>query len=164
MSSARSSVRQHFWIKDLETGTIMRTHAMPETYSDSKSPTWSNTNIIGRSSPIKGYSHSESRKITFVFNFHSSVEQDDPTTPQDVYEACQFLISLAYPDYDGGIKPPHAVLISLGPLTMRGVVSNVQATYKGPWDINTGHPYNASVSVTVDEADYIPKSYSEIRV
>lgn len=164
MSNARTAVKQYMVI-DLVTGTTFRFHAIPqEGYSDSKSVTWIDTSIIGRSSPIKGYQDSRPRRVSLTVPLHTSTEQTDFTSPEDVKKACDFFLSLAYPDYSGGIKPPHKCLLIMGKqIRLKCVMSNVDVRYLPPYDIGSGLAYNAVVSCTFEEVDDIPKSYSEVR-
>ncbi len=166
MSFAARAVRRHIWVKDIETGDKMEAHAIMANYTDSKTPTWTPTNIIGRSSPIYGYSYSGSRTLNYTFNFHTSVEQEDDTTPEDVKKACDFFLSLAYPDYSGGaIKPPHRVLVHIGnQVSFTAIVGSVSVTYSDPYDVHTGLAYNAKVTVSFSEVDDIPKGYEEVRM
>lgn len=164
MSNGASAVRRHFYLKDLITGSEIRAHGMPESYTDSKSANWVSTGILLRSSPLMGYKDSEPRTVSFSFNFHAGVEQSDSTTPADVKRCVDFLLSLAYPDYSGGIKPPHLCFLSLGgQVRMKCVLRSVTATYSAPYDVNTGLAHHAKVSIVAIEVDDIPKSYEQVR-
>ena len=164
MSSARQSLRKYTVI-DLITGTSFKFHAIPaEGWSENKSVNWSNTSIIGRSSPLKGYQDSGPRRVSLTIPLHSWVEQTDNTTPQEVKRWCDFFMSLAYPDYSGGIKPPHKCLVMMGKqLKMKCVAISVDVRYLPPFDLDTGLAYNAVVSVIFEEVDDVPKDYKVVR-
>lgn len=163
MSQAAQTVRQKFWIKDLETGEIQRCHAIMQKHTEGKTVTWASSTPIGRSSAIQGYSGSGGRTCTYTLAFHTSVEQEDPTTPQDVHDACQFCMSFAYPDYSGGIKPPHRVLIHFGNTTFTAIVNSVSISYEDPFDVGSGYAYNAKVTMSFLEVQDIPDGYADIR-
>lgn len=164
MSIARQAMQQYMVI-DLVTGTPFKFMAIPEEgWSEDKSVTWVDTSIIGRSSPLKGYQDSRPSRINLTIPLHSWVEQSDSTTPEDVKKAADFLYSLAYPDYSGGIKPPHKCLIMMGKQRkIKAVMSSCSIKYTPPFDLDTGLAYNATVTCTFEEVDDIPKDYRDVR-
>ena len=169
MSTAASGALQLYFIQDLITGDRFYFHAMFEIgsgYSVSKSVNWIPTSIIGRSSPILGYSNSEGASFSLSVPIFASIEQGDGRTVQDVREACDFFLSLAYPDYTGGdVKPPHRCrLYMAGQLKVQEVVcTNVDVNYLGPWDVDSGLSHRASVTISFQEVDDVPKDYSDVR-
>jgi len=165
--SARD-ILSKYSIVDLEGGDKFTFVAMPEGgFSISKSPNWEDTGIIGRSSPIKGYRDSSPRRISMTIPLFSSIEQGDGRTPKDVDDACRFFLSLAYPDYDGGIKPPHKCAIIAGDQKVLSidfvVVTSVDISLMAPWDTPTGMAHRATVNITFEEADDTPKGWKEVR-
>ncbi len=154
-------VEEQSYIADIETGTIMRFQMMPEV-TDTKSVNWNFIEIIGRSHPILGYSSSAPRTLAFNLMFVAHPSHEDGTTAIQVRDNLRFLQSLAYPDYSGGVKPPHRVLINLGAQTkMVGVIQDVSIIYKDFWINNL--PVVAEAAVTAIEANQKPISYSVIR-
>jgi hypothetical protein len=149
-------------ITDLEDHYRLEFQMMPE-ISDSKNVNWNHMEIIGRSHPILGYASSGARTVSFTLMFFADPSHDDPTTLQKVSDNLKFLMSLAYPDYDGGrIKPPHKVLLKIGnQLKMKGVLESVNINYHTLWRDNL--PVHAEASVTFIEQENDPIDYKLIR-
>ena len=165
--SSRSAIRRYV-IQDLDTGERFRFHAFFEHdsgYSISKAANWVETGIIGRSSPIQGYQDSAPFRITLTIPLHASMEQYDARTPEDVDRAMRFFLSMPYPDYSGGIKPPHRyLLIMAGQLWPLEVIPiDVDVNPLGPWDTGTGKCHRAVVRASFLEVDEIPKDYRFVR-
>ncbi len=155
---------QQYKIIDLVTGTSFSFHAMPDSISRSKSASWQSIDIQSRSSPLQGYANSEPQTIRVMIPIFASIEQGDGRTPRDVKEACDFFLSLGYPDYQRGIKPPHKVKFIAGEqFSLVGIVPNIDIEYPGPWDPTTGLSHRARVTFTLLEVDDVPKDYMEVR-
>jgi hypothetical protein len=160
-------IEKSSYIKDLVTGTKMEFQMMPDV-SDSKAVNWNHIEIIGRSHPLLGYASSGPRTISFTLGFFATQggggggSVGDPMPISKVSSNLKFLLSLAYPDYDGGVKPPHLVMVRLGSqVMMKGVVTDVTNVYNTLWNDNL--PMQAQSTVTIIEAEPRPVNYSYIR-
>lgn len=168
MSQAAAALRKYY-IRDLETGTTFYFHAMPDDgINVDKSVNWSANNIQGRSSPIQGYSDSNPTTISLNVPIFSSIEQGDGRTVFNVKTACDFFLSLAYPDYQGIIKPPHKCMLVAGSpnqfFNWTVVCQSVGVSYLPPWDVATGLSHRAIVRIVFMEvAEHHPWDYKDIR-
>jgi len=156
-----------FLLIDMVTGDSLVFGSYPEDsgHSASKTATYVGNKIIGRSSPVYGYSGSESQTFSISFQINASMYQSDGGTPEKVKEACDWLMSLQYPDYSGGLaKPPHKCFYKAGnQIQMTVLVRSVQISYLPPYDVATGLCYRAGVSLSLLEVEDDPKSYEEVR-
>jgi hypothetical protein len=115
------------WIKDLakpETPPFEILH-QPAGFSDSISHNFSSTEIMGRTSPIMGYSNS-SRSVGFEFTVHEDYQ------PFSIEETVQYLKGMTYPDYDinaNRIIPPKT-LITVGQFSEVVVLTSVDVNYQ----------------------------------
>lgn len=154
-----------YQIIDMETDDKFVFHAMPEGgYSISKSARWADTDIIGRSSPIKGYSGSDAASFSLRIPLFSSIEQGDDRTPYDVRDGVRFFLSLTYPDYKNGIKPPHRCILFMAEQFYAIVVPmSCSIDFPGPWDKASGLSFRAIVDISFQEVDDIPKDLNDVR-
>lgn len=148
---------------DVETQDSIEFQMMPDGISDAKSANYNHIEIVGRSHPVLGYSSSGPRTISFTLIFFGNPSLEDTTTVAKVSKNLKFLLSLVYPDYSSGVKPPHRCVLRLGnQVNMICVVSDVNINYRHLWDEN-GQPVYAEASVTCIEADPYPITFSTIR-
>lgn len=155
-----------FSIEDLVDNTIFKFHSFPDSFSEDKSANWSSTEPQGRSSPLWGYAGSQARTFSMSLHLYSSIVSGDGRTPQDVKEACDWFISLPYPDYSGStIQPPHRVRLTWAAMrTMDCIVNNVSISYgEDPWDTKTGLPMGARLTISLAEVDDTPKDVYDVR-
>lgn len=118
---------------------------MPDEISDSKSANYSDTEIIGRSHPIKGYSSSGARTLSFTLQFYMTDKSQNPLVTATA------LKSLCYPQYAGSVYPPPPVQVKIGPnIGMWGVLTQCDITYRAPWDPNV-QPMMAEVALSFSE-------------
>lgn len=165
-NSIAAQALHQYKIIDMETGDYFVFHAMPENgYSLDKQVRWADTDILGRSSPIKGYTSSDAASFSIRIPLFSSIEQGDTRTPYDVLSATQFFLSLTYPDYQNGVKPPHKCMLLFGQQIIGAIVVPMGCSieYPGPWDTASGLSFRAIVSMTFQEVADIPWDYKEIR-
>jgi hypothetical protein len=138
---------------------------MPESITDSKSANFTDYSILGRSHPIKGYQNSPSRSIEFsVMLFAQPTAQDSSYTVSKVKKDVDFLLSLPYPRYDGGIKPPPKCHVKIGNnIEMIGVCTSASASYrKGvPWSGSGENAHGVEVSLRFEEVGETPIGQSE---
>jgi hypothetical protein len=142
---------------------------MPDTIRDSKVAVYNDIAIVGRSSPVKNYSHSGARMISFTLQFfvypEAGMDNLDTAALTQKIDLCR---SLVVPDYDGFIiKPPPRCIVQIGKsLGFLGVCKSVNVSYSGasPWDLDPEVlAHHATVDFTFEESLNIPISQSETR-
>src|ERR1035437_5083330 len=81
---------------------------MPDTIRDSKVAVYNDIAIVGRSSPVKNYSHSGARMISFTLQFFVYPEAGmDNLDTAALTQKIALFVFLVFPNYDGFIiKPP----------------------------------------------------------
>ena len=96
------------------TDTMIKLYTLPDV-SDTKTASYSNESVVGRSSPIKTYSHSDDRQISIQLHFVTDCEDR-------VWENLKYLRMLqsaVYPQYDTTdvpYYPPPVCKIVIGQL------------------------------------------------
>jgi hypothetical protein len=142
---------------------------MPDSITDSKSAVYNEIPIIARSVPVKSYSHSSSRIISFTLEFFAAPEQGlrilDPLLLKTRIDA---LKALVYPDYGAFItKPPPRCLVHIGAqVAFLGTCKSVNVTYsnQSPWTLNpVVLAHHAKVALSFEETLNIPLSNTEVR-
>ena len=117
--------------------------------NDSKSATYSDMNGIGRSMPIKVFSHGESRQITWTVHFYG---EDEERIVQNLNNL-RLLESLTYPDVGEStpVIPPKIAKIKCGKLLADDEICVILKNYsvKFPTDV-VWH------SIQGDETNFIP--------
>ena len=123
--------------------------------SDSKSATYADETIMGRSFPIKTYSHSDNRAINVEMHFIALEESDI----EDNLLNLRLIQSLAYPREGSGgtpYKPPPVCKLKCGELLGHEGVCVILKNYSVKfdpqmvWDEDTLLPYKFDVSTTWD--------------
>jgi hypothetical protein len=144
---------------------------LPNIIRDSKNAVYNDIPIIARSVPVKNYSYSNSRTISFTLEFFTSPEQGPSTifTPLTIKTRIDALRALVYPDYSGFIvKPPPRCIVMVGlQLAFMGVCRNVSVSYsnQSPWDLFPAVlAHHATVDLSFEEALNIPLSNTEVRL
>lgn len=140
---------------------------MPNIIRDSKSAVYNDIPIIARSVPVKNYSYTSSRLMSFTLEFFVSPEQGMDFSPRDIQSRIDLLRSLVYPDYSGFVvKPPSRCVVAIGDQTnFIGICKSVSVSYSNhsPWDINPPIlTHHATVDLTFEEVLNIPLSSTEI--
>jgi len=148
-------------VYDIEAERQFTFQFIPETISDSKGSNWATYNIQGRSSPLRGYSSGPSRTIRFTaVMFVDPVADGTTKSLSQIKQDVDFLLSLPYPDYSGGLKPPHKCLVNIGDIVQgfQAVCTNAQADYIGswPWEPGPGLPHGVRVSLEFAEVQDSP--------
>ena len=141
---------------------------MPDTITDNKSAVFNDINIIARSSPIKSYSHSSARQISFKLEFFAKPEKGQLVpTPGMIKKTVDTLRSLVSPTYLQFkiLPPPKCLVIVGGQIAFVGICKSVGVSYSNnsPWEIrgvNLSH--HATVSLTFEEALSVPIDASEV--
>jgi hypothetical protein len=163
-----SSTPDVCFISDIDNGRDYYFQFMPASISDSKSAAYADYAIQGRSSPLKGYQHSPSRTLSFTVKMWAQPTQDDESiTPSKIKDDVDFLRSLVYPSYSGGIKPPPRCHILIGAnIEMFGVCKNVQVNYdanQNVWDLGPGFAHGPTVALVFEEIAVIPLDTFDVR-
>lgn len=123
----------------------------PDEISDTTSVNWSETGIIGRSSPIYSYNGTSSREISFSFDVHREMMGTDNSYLID--KMLEALRAAAYPNYENqGLIPP-IVTFRFGNFKTKGILNSVGFTWKKP--IVNRHYQYGTVSISMKET---PKS------
>ena len=122
---------------------------LPE-IGDTKKATYADTTIIGRSSPIKTYSHSDNRVITMKLHFIVVEQKDIQNNIDDLWA----IESATYPRQGDPYSPPPVCKIQCGkllgdqPLCVVLESYSVSAPTNVAWDKDTLMPYYLEVSTT----------------
>lgn len=112
-------------------------HTM-DAFEESKTAEYANVNIIGRSEPVLGYSHSGPRVFNIPLHF---VATKNPF--EEILKPIWLIRSWLYPDYTNMTVPnvPPRVLLVMGAwLSQRCICTRVDITYQKPWGRVTLHP------------------------
>ena len=100
----------------------------PDEISDATSINWSETGIIGRSSPIYAYNSTSSREISFSFDVH----QDMFNGSTEIDDMLTALRSAAYPNYEASGLIPPIVSFRFGEFRTRGILNSITFVWKKP--------------------------------
>lgn len=141
------------YIKNMVTGSTI-SFGLPNDLSDSISATFDDTNIRGRSSPIKGYDSSGPRSLSYSLILHNDY------CPEGLYTTIAKLKALCYPGYSNTVDSP-SCYVRLGK-AVKGlfVMNSVGVTYEKPYV--DGMYVKAEVSLDLSEAPSSPLSASEV--
>lgn len=138
--------------------------SMPENFSDSKAPNWNQQEIVGRWTPVRGYSSSSPRTISLMLTFTSSIDQaDNGSTYTNVLDNVNKLRSLTYPNYDSYAYSPDPVILKIGQMVfMKCIVTAFDCNWRSPWDLDTEVSMVAEVSITFEETNDNPLDASMV--
>jgi len=154
-----------FYFKDLRDNTYIFFRAFIEGLTENISPSWSETNYVGRSEPVYVYERA-SRDISFNLKLAAQTKAE----LSFIYEKMNRLTSLAYPQYDnddylGGdkvrMKPP-LTKFRLGDLygetndEMLGFIKSISYT------IDNSSPYETEVGARVPHQINVALTYQVI--
>jgi len=84
----------------------------------------------------------------------------------EVHQKIRWLEALTYAQYDnqGRAFPPPAFFLIYGlNLARRCIMRSVSIVFKGPWDVTGLLCHVAEVSITAEEVNAVPKSYTDAR-
>lgn len=145
------------YIRNIRTGWILRFPSMPDTFSDSKAPNWSSQEIIGRWTPVRGFSSSGPRTVSLMITFHTGVDQGDSKSGLDVNLDVMKLRSLTYPNYNGYAYSPDPIILRIGKMVfMKCIVTSFDCNWTSPWDLDQEVTMIAEVSLVVEECSLTP--------
>lgn len=119
----------------------------------SREPVYDDVDIRGRSEPHVFYAYTRAQVWSLNIQFNASVDQNDGGLSIEPKEKDNFLESLCMPDYSleiGGarlVQSPHLARVRiLKMFDAIGTIRNYSSTYVGPYDAQTGYPYNIEAS------------------
>jgi len=170
-SAVNSSFIARFWFKQgVIQQDVLPFQFMPDTIQDSKAAMYGDIIVLGRSTPIKTYSHSGAETLAFSLKFFANPEQSDKEmTPKRINERVQFCKSLVYPVYTGFIvKPPPICVVKVGDyINFYGVCKAVSTsvTQDYPWDVDRSagiNPHGVQINLTFEDVKPIPASMEQI--
>lgn len=152
----------------------VRFQTMPDKITDSKSATYNDAQIIGRSSPLKTYQFSSARKISLTLEFFASLEAKDiggktgGEAANVVKGKVNLLRGLVNPNYGSKlIARPRRCLVRMGQsIGMVGFCTSVNVVLRGdyPWELNPALAHHASVSMTFEDTGEQVYSFDDIRI
>jgi hypothetical protein len=109
---------------------IMFTYTF-DAFDESKTASYNEVPIIGRSEPIFGYSHSNARTFNIPLTF---VATDNPF--EEIIKPIWLIRSWVYPEYgtlDIPNVPPRVLLVMGNWLSQRCIATRVDIRYEKPW-------------------------------
>jgi hypothetical protein len=139
---------------DIGGGTVLTQRILPD-ISDSKGASYPEEPLMGRSTPLKTYSHSETRTISWTMHFIVCKEEDIHQNLMDLRAIC----SAVYPlDQVGNApyQPPNLCHIKCGSLLADDALCAAMKSYsvKFPpdvaWDEETLLPYKFDVDMSFE--------------
>jgi len=156
---------------------------IPEQINETIETNYNEITIIGRSSPIQGYSDTGARTVSFDLTFVATeldAANEVDAIRRQVFEKMRFLQSFAFPEYDGNVmKPPHRIQIIIGSfLNIVGILQSVPLVWRAPYGIGQSdardqgsgnrvlapnYPMVADINLTVIETLAIPLSFEQVR-
>lgn len=155
----------------LDAGWQVMGDLIPESLSESKSAAYDQQTIRGRSVPVYGYSHSETRTVdlSMVLPAIEGGGVSANTSPNlssgaEIVDTVKKLKSAVYPRYQGLIYPPTRVSLTVGMFlhVPTAVITSISITWGDSYD-ESGYPLSAEVSLTFEEVEDIPSSEEEVR-
>lgn len=151
------------YIINMNTGTRIELDLLPESIDDSYTANYNSTPILGRSTPIIGYSEGGPRSISFSVKLHDDVISE---AGMDIVDKVNILKALSYPSYENDrvISPKCYVRIG-SMISMTGVCNNVGVSWEPPYSPTKKGRVSylqAEVSLSFDEVQPIPQSASQI--
>lgn len=154
------------YIKNMNTKTVISFAAMlPETIQDSYSANYSPTDLLGRSSPIIGYSSGGPRSVSFDLTLHDDIIWADGHN-QDIVDVVNSLKALPYPDYTSSKVIPPKCYVKIGDIiSLVGVCNEVSVTWEKPYRetaLGRMSYIKAEVSLSFDEVVVSPRGTRDI--
>lgn len=142
------------FIRDIDGGDFsVAFQYFQEEYSESVSAEYSDYDILLRSAPIKAFVRSSGRTMTVNLVFTVSDGQNQFVGYNNTLGKVRKLQALAYPDYNGTIRP-HRVWLKIGSfIDWTAVITNVDVNYKAPFNSVDGEllPQIIEASVQLQE-------------
>lgn len=137
----------------------------PEELSDSQSANWSESNIIGRSSPISAYTSTGYRQVSFSIELHRELCDDLRLGENSSLEQVERVVRRSvYPSYASGrgVAPP-ITTVKIGAFKARGYVTSYQFTWKKPIVDNKYQILSMSISmVDIDNGNNFVRTVGKV--
>lgn len=130
---------------------------MPQSFSDSRTASYTSQNPLGRSEPFQIYENSGPRTVSVSFRMHKEMLHVTPI--EDVVTAVQ---SATYPIAWNGTIPPKVTLVIGNSCVITGIIAGgVETTWSETIDKNW--KYNSvDLSFTVTECTGNPKTMADV--
>lgn len=141
------------YIKNLVTGTTIELE-LPQEVTDQIATDFDDIVIRGRSAPLRGYSASGPRTVSFDLELHEDY------CPYGLVNTCAQLKALCYPGYDSNVNAPQCYVRIGQAVTGIFTVSDVSVTYQTPYRDDMYVFANVSISLT--EAGDVVRSAAEV--
>ena len=142
---------------------------LPEEFTETVTPNWEEVAILGRSEPFHIYANTGTKTIELDLTFMAQGGAGDTVIQairEEVLVNVRFLQSLAYPvRLENGLSSePATCVLQIGSLIDEHVIMHgaPTVTFKGPWDVATLLPYQASVSCSFAVINHHPQSAGDI--
>lgn len=142
------------YIINLVTGTRIAFTVIPEDISDSNSAQFDDQSIRGRSTPLKGYSGSGPRSVSYSLDLHDDYCQGG------ILKTVNKLKALVYPVYGGVVTPPKCYVRLGNMVGMTAVTNSVNISWKPPY--RNGVYVCATVSLEFSEVVKTPYGATDI--
>jgi len=155
-SSARVLSPEAFcFILDSDSGERVEFQLMPEAISESKSATYNEIPIIGRSLPLLGYANSTSRSMGLGLTF-AALYAEGKYSPSWIEQQIRWLESKVYPIYaDGFMYPPPRLFVVVGKaIGLQCVMTSVNTTWLGPWSVANQEAYAFRAQIDMQFQEY----------
>lgn len=156
------------FIIDIDGGGMFKFQLMPRSINDSDAAQYTEYDILGRSTPLRGYVKGGPRSLEFAAQlFYDPIADGPGRSKGAIKKDIDFLRSLVRPDYAGGLRPPHRCLIVIGAnIQMIGVLDSVNVQYASDttvWDPGPGLAHGAVVALKFSEVKDIPLDTYDVR-
>ena len=145
--------------------TTLNMPCYPESVEDGTRANYSTTDLLGRSEPFLIYNNTSGREMSFTFNMHREMTNNE----DEIDKIVKVIESGVYPKYGSDIAPQKVEVKIGNQIYISGVMKDEHTSWSGPIDINkdrNGNAYNkynvVSVTFTVAESTNNPKSAADI--
>jgi hypothetical protein len=147
------------YVHNLVTGTNITFKFYPEEVEDTHSSSFSQKEILGRSTPLLAYSGGGPREVSFSVILHDDFCDDG------IINTVNKLKGLTYPEYDSGVVPPECYVRLGSSVYFTGQCTNVSVSWQPPFrsirDDNSTYT-RADVSMSFLVGHEKAKSASEV--
>ena len=123
------------YIYNILTKKVIRFQNTPESISDSYSPQYESTDVVGRSTPLLSYKGGSSRELSFSVKFHEDIISDsfkNSSGEKDIRLFVDALRAATMPMYSNGIQSPKVYVKVFNMYSFWGVMDVSEVTYSGP--------------------------------
>lgn len=165
-----------FFVLEKDTTQRLEFQTFPSSLSWSAAATYASETIIGRSEPVRVYSHSEAMSLNLTLAFVGSISSEDDSTPPSVSQVTERLLwlkNLTLPRYQNSImSPPHTFFLILGNYILtRCLLLNVSVDHPDEtfWSVSEGesgseytfYPQYAVATLQLQEVNEKPLGFDD---